>query len=364
MKSKTYKIYGSGNASYSRTVLLGILVYVILFGAGFLFIYLKNNIQTGQFVPGETFSGESFSRSLDLRIAANNKYPSDALSMVKDLGAIDGLKSQIISFNVPDDGLTEYGLMMLPPGKKPPQGYPTIILCHGYTSPRLYSTLISYRADMEFYAQHGFAVVKPDYRGQGYSSNEGSADSAYYSMKYNTDVMSLISALKKTNYIDRNNLNLWGHSMGAYISLRAAVLSPDIKNLILLSGPVSSLNKMYLSYIPPSDENNLEALKTRQQVFAKYGTPADNSGFWISASPISFVDKIKAHIQIHAGSLDQIVPPEFSADLDSALTKDKIKHDYYIYADGQHDLIAERTIIWARSLQVLQSKAGQVLPSA
>jgi dipeptidyl aminopeptidase/acylaminoacyl peptidase len=173
-------------------------------------------------------------------------------------------------------------------------------------------------------------------------------------MDYNTDIMSLITAVKKTSYLDKENISIWGHSMGAYIGLRAAALSPDIKNLIILSGPVASLKTMYLTYIPSSDVNNLNALKSRNQVFAKYGNPAQNSAFWNSASPINFINRIKAHVQIHVGSLDQIVPPEFSSDLDKALTKDHIQHDYYVYPDGVHSLAAQRSLIWPRTLQILK----------
>jgi dipeptidyl aminopeptidase/acylaminoacyl peptidase len=111
---------------------------------------------------------------------------------------------------------------------------------------------------------------------------------------------------------------------------------------------------MYLTYIPPSDVNNLIALKTRNEIFSKYGSPAENSTFWSAASPINFANRIKARVQIHVGSLDQVVPPQLSADLDSVLSRDKITHDYYVYPDGDHSLSSDKPLIWLRSLQALQ----------
>jgi dipeptidyl aminopeptidase/acylaminoacyl peptidase len=320
--------------------------------------------EKGQLIPGQTASEPGFSRSLDLRVAAKNKYPSDALSVTQDLGTDGNIASKIFSFKVPPDGLTEYGLMMMPAKKAPSGGFPTIILCHGYESPKLYSTQEEYADYMKFYANHGFAVIKPDYRGQGRSINQGQADSAYYSMAYNTDLMSLISAVKKTNYLDKTNINMWGHSMGAYLAFRAAVLSPDIKNVIMLAGPVASLKTMYLTYIPPSDINNLYALKTRSDVFAKYGTPAENPVFWRVASPTTYIKNMKAHIQIHVGLLDQIVPPQLSADLDTALNNAHIKHEYYVYPDGAHALGAQRNVILQRSLGALQPPAAVPIPAS
>lgn len=346
------------NPSYTQLFLVGAALYVALFVAGFFIIKASIPKATGQYSPGQTYAGESLKDSLDLKLAAQVKYDSSAISIVKNLSDQGGVAEKIFSYKVPIDGLTEYGLMMMPSAKAPQKGYPAIILCHGYINPARYSTKFGYIRDMEFYASHGFVVVKPDFRGQGLTAHQGTPDSAYYSMAYNKDVMSLITALQKTGYIDKSNINLWGHSMGAYIALRAAVLSPDIKNLILLSTPGDSLSKMYLTYIPSSDENNTYALKTRAEAFTKYGTPAENNSFWKNASPINFVSRIKAHIQINVGALDQIVPPEFSADLDKALTNRHIKHDYYLYADGSHSLADQRGLIWSRSLSVLQPKAS------
>jgi dipeptidyl aminopeptidase/acylaminoacyl peptidase len=313
------------------------------------------NTQPGQLGVGEVHSGQNLRRSLDLSLAAKADYPSSALQTVQDLGTDNGVDKQVVRFNVVADGLSEYALLTKPAGAVPAHGYPTIILCHGYTNPGQYQTDSGYLIDMDFYAKNGFVVVKPDLRGQGLSTGQGLADSAYYSMSYNTDIMSLISSLKETNYIDKDNLNLWGHSMGAYLALRAAVISMDIKNVILLSGPVGSLNQIYLNYVPPSDENNPQALKTRQAIFAKYGTPGEDSAFWQAASPTNYLSQSNAKFQIHAGALDSVVPPELSKDLDDQLTALKRAHEYYLYANGPHSLVPQRDLVWSRSLKLMQT---------
>lgn len=348
---------------YVAAITAGFLLCLVLLGGTIYSIDSHQEKEVGLFPPGGTYGGANYHNDLDLTVASKAAYPSNPLRIVNSLGSPQGIPEKVISFKVPDDNLKEYGLMTLPPGKEPAKGWPVIILCHGYTNPAKYSEMNTYIGDMRFYSSYGFAVIKPDYRGQGRTLHQGQANSGYYSMVYNTDVMSLISAIKQTNSFDKTNINLWGHSFGAYIALRAAVLSPDIKNVILLSGPVDSLSKMYLTYSPPSDENNLIALKTRQQVFNKYGPPTENTLFWRNASPINFVSRIKARLQIHAGGRDLIVPPEFSADLDRALTKARIQHEYYVYPDGQHSLASQRWLIWPRSLQLL-APAGAQSPAA
>jgi dipeptidyl aminopeptidase/acylaminoacyl peptidase len=342
---------------HSRTRLLVFAIIALLSLAALLVslnLISHETTQAGQLGDEQVYNGENLQHSLDIRLAAKASYPSTPLSLVKDLGVNNGLRSQIVSFGVPVDGLTEYGLLMMPGTPKPAGGYPAIILCHGYVNPADYSTTLGYISDMSFYAHHGFAVIKPDFRGQGLSTGQGTAEGAYFSMAYNTDVMSLISSLKDTDYIDSRNINLWGHSMGAYIALRASVISKDIKNTILLSGPSGSLKDIYLSYVPSSDENNPDALRVRSDIFSKYGTPAENSAFWNNASPSNYLSHLTANVQIHVGLQDSVIPPHLSADLDAALSAAHKHHEYYVYPDGRHGLAAERDFVWSRSLAILK----------
>ncbi len=330
-----------------------VMVLIIGISVGFgVYEFWHQHIEAGQYRISDTFIGENLFDSLDLKLAAKATYPSQPVQLTQDLGADNGVKLQHFSFKAIDDRLLEYGLVTLPNTPRPAAGYPTLILLHGFSSPRDYNTDTFYLPDMEFYSEHGFAVFKPDFRGQGLSVNSGHPNSPFYSMDYNTDVMSLISALKQSSFVDRTNISIWGHSMGGYVGLRAAVLSPDIKNLIVLSGPVDSLAKMYATYVPTSDSRDPYALKTRNEVFSKYHTP-DHDRFWTDSSPIYLLPMIKAKVQIHVGLDDHTVPPEFSADLNSALTGGNIPHQYFTYPDGSHSLRQQRDLIWSRSLQLL-----------
>lgn len=328
---------------------------ICVFAGGFIVLKVQTfGLENGQLGSG-SFSGENLAHSLDLALAAKAAYPSSPLKTVKELGTTAGLKQEIVSFSVSVDHLTEYALMIKPAAAAPKSGLPTIILCHGYIDPAHYITTDGYVPTMQFYAGQGFAVIKPDFRGQGLSINQGHPDSAYYSMAYNIDVMSLISSLKQTSYIDKNRLNLWGHSMGAYIALRASVISKDIKTAILLSAPGGDLTQQYLAYIPPSDENNLDALTTRAAVFNKYGTPAEATAFWKSASPDNFLKNTKTVYQLNVGDRDSIVPPELSADVNAAMDAAHTPHQYYVYPNGNHSLSAQHSLILERSLQFLKS---------
>ena len=291
---------------------------------------------------------------LDLRVANSAIYQGSPIKKLKDLGVDHQVNRMIISFAVPADSLTEYGLMTTPQTPTPAAGYPVIILLHGYIQPSVYSTKNAYLSEMEFYSQHGFVVIKPDLRGQGLSIHAGKPEGAYYSMAYNTDVMSLIASVKRTPGLNPSNMSLWGHSMGAYLALRAAVLSPDIKNVILLSAPAGYVQDMYMSFTPRSDFANPVAFSIRKKVLAQHGTPLNNPNYWDYTSPINFLANTRATIQIYVGAKDTVVPPKFSADLNQALDQLQAPHYYYVYPNGKHGLLAERSQIYERSLQILQ----------
>lgn len=306
--------------------------------------------------PSHPPKSATYYQSLDLSQAAQASYTNKDITQVKDLGLSNGVKHELVSFNVPKDGLNEFALMTLP-AQAPAKGkYPVLILCHGYNNPQNYSTLKAYLGDMEFYSQHGFAVIKPDYRGQGFSLTAGTPDGAYYSMSYNTDVMSLIAAVKQTSYLNKGDINLWGHSMGGYIALRASVLSRDIKTVILLSAPVGNVQATYSAYTAISDTANSVAQDIRDQELLAHGTPLSNPDYWDKTSPFNFLSHEKAFVQIHVGTDDTVVPPEFSAQLNQALAKAKKPHAYYVYPGGHHGLGQQRAQIWARSLSVLDAK--------
>jgi dipeptidyl aminopeptidase/acylaminoacyl peptidase len=337
-------------------VLFGVFLVVLLLSGLYLLRtdWQKGHSKAGSFETGRSDSIQAY-KNLDLSVAATANYTGSPVQTVKDLGVARGAQHKVFRFAVHKDNLIEGGLMTLPTTPPPPGGYPVLVLCHGYVNPTYYSTENAYLYDMELYSRNGFAVLKPDYRGQGVSISVGSPDGAYYSMAYNTDVLSLVADIKQTPDMNKDNINMWGHSMGAYIALRASVLSKDIKNTILLSGPVGTIQDMYSSYVAVSDSNNATAAAIRSQELSRHGTPLTNADYWDKTSPLKYLDQSKTSYQIHVGAEDRLVPPKFSAELNNALTKLNKPHQYFIYPTGDHGLWNMRQTIWSRSLEQLNS---------
>ncbi len=341
--------------AHKYRVLYGILITlasILCFGIG-LNQYMEHVALEEALSKAEEKSNTSKAASLDLRVASQATYADSRITEVLDLGVQRELSHKLISYS--SDGFRQYAYVVLPNSAPPSEGFPVMLLLHGFVRPSHYKTRgDAYLGDMEFYARNGYAVIRPDFRGNG--NSEGLAEGAYFSMAYNTDILSLIAGLKAVPSFDSGNIAVWGHSMGGYLALRAAVLSPDIKDIILLAAPVGSIFDLYTRYYPPSDRINPVSKKVRDQVIKKYGTPLTNENFWHSASPIFFLDRMQARVQIYVGGQDRIVPPSFSDDLANALESSGKAYLYRYYDNGDHGLGAERESIHRDSINYLKHR--------
>lgn len=125
------------------------------------------------------------------------------------------------------EGLKIYGLLTIPYGEMPPPGWPAIVFNHGYIPPEVYRTTERYIAYVDWLAQSGYIVFRIDYR--GHDRSEGEPNGAYGDPGYTVDVLNAVAALKRFPQVDPERIGMWGHSMGGYLTLRAMVISPDVK---------------------------------------------------------------------------------------------------------------------------------------
>lgn len=264
------------------------------------------------------------------------QYPSSDITVVREASSKSGYREQVVSYQ--SDGLTIYAQVSIPAATAPAGGYPVVILDHGYIAPTEYQTASEdYRRWITAFAQAGFVVVKPDFRGHGQS--QGTAEGGHFSPVYTYDNLNLIASLKKWNLVNSAKIGQIGHSMGAHVALRTAVVSSDVKATVSVNGVVASLSDLIYSWPRspmPNDQPRPTTNGIREALFQKYGDPKANPEFWNSASAITYVKDITGPVQIHVGSADDNVPPAFSASFDAVLTAAGRPHQTFSYAGGDH----------------------------
>lgn len=269
----------------------------------------------------------------------NKKYPGSEIKIQEDLGIVNNYHEYVVSYL--SEGLKINALLTVPLDTVPINGWPIIIFNHGYIPPTVYRTTERYLAYMDAFARNGYVVIKPDYRGNGFS--EGKPEGAYYSLAYATDVLNAIASIKKYPGVNVDKIGMWGHSMGGNIALRILVINKDIKAAVIWGGVVGSYNDLIhnwqrrVSYQPPANELALRN-NYRSNLISKYGEPKTNPAFWNTIDPTYFLNDISAPVQLHAGSEDEAVPILFSQNLYDSMKKIGKKIEFFTYPGADHNI--------------------------
>ncbi len=237
-------------------------------------------------------------------------------------------------------GLRIYALLTIPNGEMPPSGWPAIVFNHGYIPPDVYVTTERYIAYVDGLARSGYIVFRIDYR--GHDRSEGRATGAYGDPGYTVDVLNALSALKAFPQADPERLGMWGHSMGGFLTLRAMVISPDIKVGVIWAGVVASypdlLTRWRRSGAGPTPTPPSVARGWRYGWMEQFGDPAANPEFWYSVSANNYLADISGPVQLHHGTADESVPLEFSQILSGEMQAAGKTVELYEYPGDNHNI--------------------------
>lgn len=273
---------------------------------------------------------------LAIEYMRQQEYPGSDITIEQTLNPGSNYNRYVVSYK--SDGLKIYALMTVPKGVKPKTGFPAIIFNHGYIQPNLYRTTERYVAYVDALAKSGYIVFKSDYRGNGNSEGE---PGGHFSPAYTIDVFNALGSLKKYADADPNRIGMWGHSLGGDITLRAIVISKDIKAGVIWAGTVglyaeqtNMWGRRHGSQGGPVPGSTPSA----QQGLEQFGTPQQNPQFWDSISPNNYVADLSGPLQLHHGTADQEVPLRFSQALyDQVKTVGK-SVEFYTYPGSDHNI--------------------------
>jgi dipeptidyl aminopeptidase/acylaminoacyl peptidase len=220
------------------------------------------------------------------------------------------------------DGTDIPAYLTLPPGSDG-KGLPAIVMPHGGPGSR---DEWGFDWLAQFYANRGFAVLQPNYRGSA-----GYGDSWYQINGFQSwktaigDVNDSGRWLVSQGIADPVKLAIVGWSYGGYAALQSAVLDPDLYKAIVAIAPVTDLGKL--------KEENLR--------YTNYRIVKDfiGSGPHISeGSPARNADKIKAPVALFHGDLDLNVAVFQSRDMADELKSAGKSVELNIYPKLDHQL--------------------------
>lgn len=140
--------------------------------------------------------------------------------------------------------------------------------------------------------------------------------------------------------------------MGGSVTLKSMVVSKDIKAGVIWAGVVASypdlINRWRRSTTPSTVPSG--ARRWRFTLVEQFGTPEENPQFWNSISANSFLTDISGPLQLHHGSNDHSVPPEFSQKLKEQMETAGKTVELYTYPGDDHNLSGNFSSAMARSV--------------
>jgi dipeptidyl aminopeptidase/acylaminoacyl peptidase len=274
---------------------------------------------------------------LTIRSLKNKEYKSK-LGELKLFQQYRTFNSYLTDYT--SENLKINGLITVPTSKQPENGFPAIIFIHGYIPPTRYKTTERYTDYVNSFAREGFVVFKIDLRGHG--DSEGEATGAYFSPNYVIDTLNAYEALKNSDFVNKNLIGLWGHSMAGNIVVRALAVNDDIKAGVVWAGAVYTYKDLIEygigdnSYVPPTTLTGRR--RTRQEIIEIYGQPNTNEKFWQEISPATYIKKIGPRIQLHHPIDDNVVSVEYSRNLSAIAKENDINISFFEYKTGGHNL--------------------------
>lgn len=264
-------------------------------------------------------------------------YPGSPITIEEELER--GVNYSRFYASYLSEGLKIYALLTIPDGEAPSGGWPAIVFNHGYIPPAQYRTTERYIAYVDWLARSGYIVFRIDYRGNDRS--EGRPSGAYSDPGYTVDVLNAVASIKQFPQANPQRIGMWGHSMGGFLTLRAMVISPDIKAGVIWAGVVASYPDLLTRWRrggPTPTPGATSSRGWRSGWIEQFGTPEENPEFWASVSSNTYLADISGPLQLHHGTADESVPTEFSEILAEEMQEVGKTVELYTYEEDNHNL--------------------------
>lgn len=311
---------------------------------------------------------------LMIEVMRRQSYPGSELVTETILEQGENYSRYVASYL--SEGHKIYGLLTVPLGYPPESGWPVIIFNHGYIAPDEYRTTLRYLEYVDYLSRSGYILFRSDYRGHG--DSEGEARGPYSNPDYTIDVLNAMAAVAALPYADPDRIGMWGHSMGGYITLRAMVVSDQIKAGVIWGGVVGDYPDLFnrvgatataVAELESLGDSEIAGGPTpsptptvspppafrpgrwRSQLYDTYGTPEENPAFWASISSNAYLSDISGPLQLHHATTDEIVPAASSALLHAQMEAAGRPSELYLYEGDNHNISINFYTAMRRSLE-------------
>ncbi|MEV5827301.1 prolyl oligopeptidase family serine peptidase [Spirillospora sp. NPDC052242] len=211
--------------------------------------------------------------------------------------------------------------------------YPTVFDIHGGPTAQDDDSFV---ASAAAWVDHGFAVVRVNYRGStGYGSQWRDAIEGRVGLTELEDIKAVRDWAVSSGLADPDRLVLTGGSWGGFLTLLGIGTQPDDWSVGVAAVPVADYVAAY--------EDEMEGLQAfDRSLFG--GSPAEVPERYRESSPITYVERVKAPVLILAGENDPRCPIRQIDNYLARLAELGLPHEVYRYDAGHGSLVVEERI--------------------
>ncbi len=247
-------------------------------------------------------------------------------SLSKDIDPAELVDARIVRFKS-FDGLEIPSVLLMPKEASPTRKVPAIVWVHGGPGGQ---TMRGYSAAMQYFANHGYAVLGINNRGSsGYGKSFFTADDGKHGREPLWDCIEAKTHLAATGLVDPERIGILGGSYGGYMVLAAMAFRPEAFKVGVDIFGVSNWIRT-LESIPPYWESQRLAL------YQEIGDPVKDRERLMATSPLFHAAEIRKPLMVVQGANDPRVIKAESDDIVAAVKKNGVPVDYLVFDDEGH----------------------------
>ena len=213
------------------------------------------------------------------------------------------------------DGLDLMGYLTLPPGHKPGDKPPLVLMPHGGPASR---DNYGYDPLVQLLATRGYQVFQPNFRGSsGFGRRFLESGFRSWGLAMQDDLTDGVEFLVKSGYAEPGRACIAGASYGGYAALAGATLTPDLYRCVISISGVSHLPR-HIKHKASQFGRDREFWIIFERMFGDTGEDAERLN---ATSPANLAAAVKVPILLIHGDIDEVVAFKQSEIMDEALRK-------------------------------------------
>lgn len=225
------------------------------------------------------------------------------------------------------DGLKLHGYLTLPVGREA-KNLPVVIHPHG--GPYGERDSWGFNSEVQFYANRGFAVLQVNFRGSGsYGYSFEAAGFKKWGLEMQDDLTDGVKWLIGQGIADPKRVVISGASYGGYATMAGLVYTPELYVAGINYVGVVDIRNLMPKTLPASD---MYWMHTRLGDLSK----AEDRKRIHDTSPVHFADRIRVPLLMAYGRNDRRVTIDQGYDIQRALERSKVPHEFIIEKEEGH----------------------------